>query len=89
SPAASDSSALEQSGVHTADAAVRRALDEGNREYEQRFGHMFIVAAAGRSAPDIVVNLRDRLQNDPATELRTAAAEHRKITQLRLQRLIG
>jgi 2-oxo-4-hydroxy-4-carboxy--5-ureidoimidazoline (OHCU) decarboxylase len=64
-------------------------LAEGNREYEQRFGHVFIVSAAGRSTSEILGILRDRLKNDPATELTNAAGEQKKITRLRLERLLG
>jgi allantoicase len=82
-------SAREQSGVQDAAAADVTALAEGNREYERRFGHVFIVCAAGRSARDMLSDLRTRLQNDASTELKTAAAEQRKITRLRLEKVLG
>ena len=50
---------------------------------------MFIVCASGKSAEEILAMLRERLHNDPARELELAAAEQNKITQLRLQKLIG
>jgi len=81
-------SAREQSTVGTADGDVRAAIDRGNREYEERFGHVFLISAAGRSAEEILANLRDRLGNDPATEVRVAAEEHRRITRLRIERLM-
>jgi allantoicase len=82
-------STAEQSGVQNTAAADVAALAEGNREYERRFGHVFIVCAAGRSARDMLGDLRARLQNDPSTELKAAAAEQRKITRLRLERVLG
>lgn len=74
----------------TADAApdIQRALEQGNREYEERFGHMYLVCAAGRGAEDLLADLRRRLGADPEQELRTAAAEQAKITALRLEKLV-
>ena len=79
----------EQSGVGGAGQDVQEALARGNAEYEERFGHVFLIAAAGRSAGEILAELQARLGNDPATELRVAAGEHRRITRLRLEKLIG
>jgi 2-oxo-4-hydroxy-4-carboxy-5-ureidoimidazoline decarboxylase len=79
----------EQAGVGGAAPEVRAALARGNAAYEDRFGHVFLIAAAGRSADDILADLRARLGNDPDTELRVAADEHRRITRLRLARLLG
>jgi OHCU decarboxylase len=78
----------EQAGVGTAGDEVRQAIARGNASYEDRFGHVFLVAAAGRSAEEILANLRARLDNDPGTELRVAAEEHRTITRLRIERLM-
>ena len=79
--------AREQSGVAGASGEVLEALAEANAAYERRFGYIFIVCATGRSAPEMLDLLRARLRNDPAIELRTAAGEQAKITELRLQRL--
>jgi 2-oxo-4-hydroxy-4-carboxy-5-ureidoimidazoline decarboxylase len=57
----------------------------GNREYEARFGHIFIVCATGRSAAELLGLLRERLPNDADRELEIAAAEQRKITAIRLK----
>jgi len=82
-----DWSRAEQAGTAAADAATLAALAEGNRLYAERFGHVFLIAAAGRTAEEMLVALRRRLRNDPDTELREAAAEHATITRLRLERL--
>ena len=79
----------EQRGAAAAAAGTRQALAEGNREYERRFGHIFLVCATGKSAEEMLALLRPRLSNDPATELRVAAAEQAKITRLRLEKLFG
>ena len=77
-------SAREQSGVSGSSDAVRAALLEKNREYEARFGYIFIVCASGKSAEEMLAILEARLHNDPETEIRIAAEEHAKICDLRL-----
>jgi len=83
------SSEREQSGVHGAPPATMGALTEENRHYEARFGHVFLISASERSAAEILAELRRRMSNDPATEIELAAAEHRKITRLRLERMLN
>jgi OHCU decarboxylase len=78
----------EQEKVGEAGGDVQAAVAQGNREYEERFGHVFLISAAGRPAEEILANLRDRMGNDPDTEVRVAAEEHRRITRLRVERLM-
>lgn len=77
----------EQAGVAGADGQTLRELADANRDYEARFGYIFIVCATGKSAAEMLALLRSRLPNDPETELRVAAAEQAKITRLRLEKL--
>ncbi len=86
---ASGREAEEQSGARSAPAEVLDALAEGNRLYEERFGHVFLVFASGKSGAEMRDLLRRRLANDPETELAIAAGEQRKITQRRLERAFG
>jgi 2-oxo-4-hydroxy-4-carboxy-5-ureidoimidazoline decarboxylase len=79
----------EQSGVEGADDDLRADLAAANREYEQRFGYIFIVFATGKSVEEMLALARERLRNDPDTELRIAADEQWKITRLRLNKLLG
>jgi 2-oxo-4-hydroxy-4-carboxy-5-ureidoimidazoline decarboxylase len=79
-----DLSEKEQGGVKGAPDEVLRALAEGNAAYEARFGYIFIVCATGRGAAEILAILRDRLDHDPADEIRVAAEEQARITELRL-----
>jgi len=83
-----DWSRQEQAGVGAAGEDVQAAIARGNADYERRFGHVFLISAAGRSAEEILANLQARLDNDPDTELRVAAEEHRRITRLRIERLV-
>jgi 2-oxo-4-hydroxy-4-carboxy-5-ureidoimidazoline decarboxylase len=74
----------EQSGVNAARPEVLQALVDGNRAYEARFGHIFIVCATGKSADEMLVLLNARLSHTPEEELNVAAEEHAKICALRL-----
>lgn len=78
-------SAREQSGVDPADADVAARLAEGNRRYEERFGRVYLVRAAGRSAAEMLEMLEERLGNDPGTELRVTAGQLAEIALLRLE----
>lgn len=78
----------EQSGTAVADEATLQGLADGNRDYEAKFGHIFIVCATGKSAAEMLALLRARLPNDAATEVANAAEEQRKITRIRLEKLI-
>lgn len=80
--------AREQSGVKSATDDIRAQLAQINRDYEQRFGYIYIVCATGKSAEEMLALARNRLNNDPSTELAVAAEEQRKITQLRLAKLL-
>ncbi len=79
----------EQQKAAAADEAVKMALKWGNREYEQKFGRIFIVCATGKSASEILEILRRRLHNDDATELQLAAEEQRQIMHIRLKKWIA
>jgi len=78
--------AAEQSGV-TDDS--RALLVAGNVEYEERFGHVFLICATGLSGADMLAALRERLKNDPGTERDVTARELLKITVLRARKLAG
>ena len=79
----------EQSSARGAGADVLDALRAANEQYEERFGHVFLICATGRSAQEMLDALHERMQNDPATELRVAAEEQRKITRLRLEKMLS
>jgi 2-oxo-4-hydroxy-4-carboxy-5-ureidoimidazoline decarboxylase len=87
--AAEEHSRREQAGMQEASDAVRAAIAAGNRQYEERFGHVFLISAAGRRPEEILSALTRRLDNTPEEEVRVAAEEHRRITRLRLERMLG
>jgi OHCU decarboxylase len=82
---ASGTAASEQSGMRSAADNVRAELAKANHEYEDRFGYIYIVCATGRTADEMLAIVKGRLNNDPETELKVAAEEQRKITQIRLK----
>jgi 2-oxo-4-hydroxy-4-carboxy-5-ureidoimidazoline decarboxylase len=78
----------EQAGVAGADLGVLAALAESNRSYEERFGHVYLVCAAGRSARELLRVLQDRLNNDPETERGVLRGELGQINRLRLTQVV-
>ena len=78
----------EQGGVAGAGEEVLNALVGANRDYEARFGYIFIVCATGKGAEQMLALLRSRLSNDSDAELLIAAGEQREITRIRLKKLL-
>jgi len=82
-------SASEQASVGAATDHTRAELAQVNREYEAKFGHIYIVCAAGKTSGDLLAIARRRLQNEPDAELVVAAGEQHQITRLRLRKLLS
>lgn len=82
-------SSEEQRTVLSADDVIRLALEEANHRYELKFGRIFIVCAAGKTAAELLAILQTRMQNNAATELREATEQQRQITELRLQKWLN
>ena len=81
-------SSEEQAGMRLADQPMLEKLAALNVDYQERFGYIFIVCATGKSSGEMLALLEARLSNDAPTELAVAAEEQRKITALRLRRLV-
>lgn len=79
----------EQSAAQKGAAETLAMLAAANRSYETKFGRVFLTCATGKSSEDILQSLQQRLSNDPEIELRVAAEEQRKITRLRLEKLLA
>ena len=80
--------ASEQAMALAASPAILEALRDANAAYEKRFGFVFIACAAGVPADSLLAGLNDRLANPTDLELRIAADEQRKITRLRIEKLL-
>ncbi len=81
-------SRTEQAGALGAGDDVAERIAEGNREYEQRFGHVFLIRAAGRTADEMLAALAERLRNDPQTERDVVRRELAEIVRLRLLKVV-
>lgn len=79
----------EQAGLGPADATLTAALAEGNRAYEDKFGRVFLIRAAGRTGEEILTVLRERLAHTPEQEEPIIAQQLREIALLRLQGAIS
>ncbi|GAB3569818.1 2-oxo-4-hydroxy-4-carboxy-5-ureidoimidazoline decarboxylase [Arthrobacter alkaliphilus] len=79
----------EQAGVDPGDEDVVTALAEGNRQYEAKFGRVFLIRAAGRSAKDILASLRERLTHTAEEEDVIVAGQLREIALLRLAGVVS
>ena len=82
-------SSAEQSQMIEADAAILLRMQQGHREYEERFGRIFIVCASGKQPAEMLQILERRLSNDPAEELLESAAQQQQIMQLRLRKWLA
>lgn len=82
-------SAREQSKVEGASESVLAELRDANAAYEAKFGRIYIVCASGRTAEEMLAIAKARMESDPETELRRAADEQQKITELRLEKLVS
>ncbi len=78
----------EQSGVTAASEQTLESLAKANKLYEEKFGYIFIVCAAGKTADEMLTMLQTRLQNSPEVEIEIAADEQNKITKLRIEKLL-
>ncbi|GAA3332133.1 hypothetical protein GCM10017712_12210 [Curtobacterium citreum] len=83
------SSAREQGAMATAADDVTAAIARGNADYEERFGRVFLVRAAGRTPEELLAELERRLGNDPGVEVCEAAAALADIAQHRIRATFG
>ena len=81
-------SAGEQSLAQKASEQTQAVLAAANEAYEATFGHVFLICATGKTSEEILKHLQERLANDAETEMRIAGEEQRKITRLRLEKLL-
>jgi OHCU decarboxylase len=86
---APESSQREQRRAMQSAAETLAALEAENRQYEERFGYVFLIRASGRSGEEILSELRRRMKNDPALELAEARRELSKIAGDRLLELVS
>ncbi|MEP7146827.1 MAG: 2-oxo-4-hydroxy-4-carboxy-5-ureidoimidazoline decarboxylase [bacterium] len=78
----------EQSGVNIASVEVLQEMAKLNNEYEKKFGYIFIICATGKTADEMLSIIKNRIANDPCSEIMIAMEEQNKITKLRLEKLL-
>jgi 2-oxo-4-hydroxy-4-carboxy-5-ureidoimidazoline decarboxylase len=83
--AAQDFSRGEQASIDADDAELATALAAGNAAYEERFGRVFIIRAAGRTRAEMLSELNRRLALDDSAELKVVGEQLRDIALLRLE----
>jgi 2-oxo-4-hydroxy-4-carboxy-5-ureidoimidazoline decarboxylase len=79
----------EQALVDEASDEVRTRIEDGNRAYEERFGHVFLIRAAGRGPAEMLAELTRRRHNDETTERAETTAQLAEITRLRVEGLVS
>jgi 2-oxo-4-hydroxy-4-carboxy-5-ureidoimidazoline decarboxylase len=82
--AGATASRREQASMASAADDVAAAIADGNARYEERFGRVFLIRAAGRTPGEILTELERRLGNDPAAETAEATRQLAEIAMLRL-----
>ncbi|WP_029150210.1 2-oxo-4-hydroxy-4-carboxy-5-ureidoimidazoline decarboxylase [Microbacterium indicum] len=86
--AEADHSRREQAAMASASGDVAARMAAGNAAYEERFGRVFLIRAAGRSPEEMLAELERRLENDPSDEWREAAAQLAEIALLRISQTL-
>ena len=64
-------------------------MREGNAAYEEKFGRIYLVRAKGRTGPELLALLQERLTNDPETEEAVTTQQLREIALLRMEGLFA
>ncbi|MFI5937252.1 2-oxo-4-hydroxy-4-carboxy-5-ureidoimidazoline decarboxylase [Actinoplanes sp. NPDC051494] len=78
----------QSTAASTADDATKAELVAVNRAYEEKFGHVFLIFASGRSQAEILAAAKQRLGNDEAAERTVVADQLARIAVLRLERML-
>jgi 2-oxo-4-hydroxy-4-carboxy-5-ureidoimidazoline decarboxylase len=84
-----ESSRTEQRSMTDADESTREALVDGNRRYEERFDHVFLIRASGRSPEEMLAELNRRLANDGDAERAEVTEQLAQITALRVKAMLS
>jgi len=79
----------EESAIHSSAEAVKDELVSTGLKYRDRFGYTFVIAATGRSSAEVLKAMKERLEADPARELRTSREQVDLITRMRMAKLLA
>ena len=78
----------EQRGMAGATDELRAEMLELNLAYQEKFGHVFLIRATGRTAGEMRDAVRERLGNTPEKEREIVRTELGRINRIRLTRLV-
>ncbi|MEU8574224.1 2-oxo-4-hydroxy-4-carboxy-5-ureidoimidazoline decarboxylase [Streptomyces asoensis] len=81
-------SAREQRGMDGASEELRTELLELNLAYQEKFGHVFLICATGRTGEQMRDAVGERIGNAPEREREIVRVELGKINRIRLARLV-
>ncbi|MFD7938792.1 2-oxo-4-hydroxy-4-carboxy-5-ureidoimidazoline decarboxylase [Streptomyces sp. NPDC059755] len=81
-------SAREQRGMAGASEELKAELLELNLAYQERFGHVFLICATGRTGEQMRDAVKERIGNAPEQEREIVRVELGKINRIRLARLV-
>ena len=77
----------EQAGIGSDDDDLAAGIAAGNAAYEERFGRVFIIRAAGRSRAEILTELERRIELPNSSELKIVGEQLRDIALVRIEKL--
>ncbi|MDM1020099.1 2-oxo-4-hydroxy-4-carboxy-5-ureidoimidazoline decarboxylase [Acinetobacter sp. VNK23] len=78
----------QEQGQVEPDTVLQQALYQGNLEYEHKFGHIFLIRAAGRTGMEILAELQRRLKNTIEQEQQEVKQQLAEIALIRLKQEI-
>ncbi|MBD0841787.1 2-oxo-4-hydroxy-4-carboxy-5-ureidoimidazoline decarboxylase [Streptomyces sp. TRM68416] len=81
-------SAREQRGMAGAPEELKAEMLELNLAYQDKFGHVFLICATGRTGEQMRDAVKERIGNAPEQEREIVRAELGKINRIRLARLV-
>ncbi|MEU0969864.1 2-oxo-4-hydroxy-4-carboxy-5-ureidoimidazoline decarboxylase [Streptomyces sp. NPDC005917] len=81
-------SAREQSGMAGAAEGLKAEMLELNLAYQEKFGHVFLICATGRSGEEMRDAVKERIGNAAEYEREIVRTELGKINRIRLARLV-
>ncbi|MGI5379203.1 2-oxo-4-hydroxy-4-carboxy-5-ureidoimidazoline decarboxylase [Streptomyces sp. CA-251387] len=81
-------SAREQRGMAGASEELKAEMLELNLAYQDKFGHVFLICATGRTGEQMRDAVKERIGNSPEQEREIVRTELGKINRIRLARLV-
>ncbi|GGT17449.1 MULTISPECIES: 2-oxo-4-hydroxy-4-carboxy-5-ureidoimidazoline decarboxylase [Streptomyces] len=81
-------SSREQAGMAGAPDGLKAEMLELNLAYQEKFGHVFLICATGRTGEQMRDAVKERIGNAPEREREIVRTELGKINRIRLARLV-